>query len=260
VQELRGVCLCQRNNQQEVVVISSQNLDQARRTHMNTVTCVICQAVYAPSRLHEYLLLSPPIALESAFMSMCHFCFRCRRPACPQCWDDAHGVCGACSQEAHLPFRVPPTPLRGLLFPPARQPQKARDEHEAFPLVCIRFGRFHDVRAGDEQEVATPPDTLSHAPTHVERFDVEDIDTRPMRPDYVVEMDTQSPANPSRRSWWRRVEHIVTLLVLTAIVAIVAIVLLALFVPGANGVAMNTLHVDIRTEIAYLWQLITHLH
>ena len=240
-------------------MISPRNLDQAQRTHMNIVTCVICQAVYAPSRLHEYLLLSPPVALESAFMSMCHFCFRCRRPACPQCWDDAHGVCGDCSQEAHLPFRMAPTPLRGLLFPPVRQSPKARDEHEAFPLVCIHYGRFHDIRVGDKQEDVTPPDTISRTPTRVERFDVEDIDTRPMRPDYVVEMDTQPPPKPSRRSWWRRVEHIVTLLAFAALVAIVAIVLLALLVPGANGAAMSTLHVDIRTEIAYLWQLITHL-
>ncbi|HEY7416098.1 MAG TPA: hypothetical protein VH593_12970 [Ktedonobacteraceae bacterium] len=241
-------------------MISPQNLDPARRTHMNTVTCVICQAAYAPSRLHEYLLLAPPVALESAFMSMCHFCFRCRRPACPQCWDDVHGVCGACSQDANLPFRVAPTPLRGLLFPPAQQVQKIRDEHEAFPLICIHYGRFHDVRAEDEEEVATNPEPLSRESSQRERFDVEDIDTRPMPPDYVVEMDTQPPPARPRRSFGRRVEHILTLLVLAVVIAIVSMVLLALFVPGANGVVMNILHVDIRTEIAYLWQLIIHLH
>src|ERR1700680_2883002 len=60
-----------------------------------TVTCAICDAVYAPSPLQLPFLQYSQGALEATFMSMCHFCFRCRRAACPQCWDDVHGVCGS---------------------------------------------------------------------------------------------------------------------------------------------------------------------
>jgi hypothetical protein len=112
--------------------------DEIRRT----IQCVICQATYAPAPLHQYLLQHPPIALESAFMSICHFCFRCRRPACPDCWDDVHGVCGACSLEANLPFRTAPAPLSGAVFAPSRQEQAARGRPTSAPLVCVRPGRF----------------------------------------------------------------------------------------------------------------------
>ena len=69
-----------------------------------TISCSICQAVYAPARLHSYLLQAPPIALESAFLGMCHFCFRCRRPSCPNCWDAIRAVCGQCTAKLTFPF------------------------------------------------------------------------------------------------------------------------------------------------------------
>lgn len=283
---------------QEVAVISPQYSEPTRRTHMNTVTCVICQATYAPSQLHEYLLLAPPVALESAFMSMCHFCFRCRRPACPQCWDDVHGVCGACSQEAQLSFRVPSTPLHGLLFPPARQTRGKRDEHEAFPLVCVHYGRFQHVAREKEQKQNPPllspspqlasqeqsseqatahmrsvttqafvpavvpfPERISRMRTRPEHtFNLEEIDTRPV-PSDVEEIDTLPPQKTAtpRRSIWRRIEHVLTFLVVALVIIIMIMILLSLFFPGANAFLLGTLHVDIQTEVAYLLQLITHL-
>ncbi|BCL81015.1 hypothetical protein ccbrp13_34800 [Ktedonobacteria bacterium brp13] len=117
-----------------------------------TVECQICQAVYAPAEEYRYLAQAPQVALESAFMSMCHFCFRCRRPACPQCWDNVHGVCGKCSQEVNLPFRSQAAPLRGVLFPSARQAQLKRKQSEAIRLRCINPGRFQTIAPIDEAE------------------------------------------------------------------------------------------------------------
>ena len=110
----------------------------------NTITCSICKAVYAPAQVYEYLLQAPRVALESAFMSMCHFCFRCRRPACPGCWDYVHGVCGECALEAHLPFRSPGTPLHGVLFPPLRQTQLRPKRAPQTRLICIQPGKFQN--------------------------------------------------------------------------------------------------------------------
>ena len=106
-----------------------------------TIMCAICKAIYAPSRSHENLLQAPPIVLESAFMSMCHFCFRCRRPSCPNCWDSVHEVCGACVQEANLPFRMDPPPLHSVLVA-SHRPQLIPVRPSLAPLVCIHPGQL----------------------------------------------------------------------------------------------------------------------
>ncbi len=106
------------------------------------VMCGICQAVYVPAQTHAYLLRAPRGVVESAFMSMCHFCFRCRRPSCPACWDSVHGLCGACVLEVKLPFRAEVQPLPGLLFPPVRRAQEAVIRPVTESLVCVRPGRF----------------------------------------------------------------------------------------------------------------------
>ena len=106
------------------------------------VVCKICQAVYLPAQTHKQLAHAPSAVIESAFMSMCHFCFRCRRPACPECWDELHGVCGACAADAHLPFRADVSPLEGTVFPPIPPSQSARVRTLTPPLVCVRPGQF----------------------------------------------------------------------------------------------------------------------
>jgi hypothetical protein len=134
----------------------SQQPDPSDHRHRGlrapTIECQICQAVYAPAEEYRYLAQAPQVALESAFMSMCHFCFRCRRPACPQCWDHVHGVCGECSQEANLPFRSQAAPLRGVLFPSTRQEQLRRKQAENLRLLCINPGRFQTLAPIDEAE------------------------------------------------------------------------------------------------------------
>src|SRR5215472_10808605 len=127
----------------------------------STITCTICSAGYTASPHHEDLLQATSLALESAFMSICRFCFRCRRPACPMCWDAVHRICAACTQEAGLPFRTHVAPLEGTLFPPilpARQVQSVCNDQQATPFLCIRPGLFH---------IATsPPDSISTTETN----------------------------------------------------------------------------------------------
>ena len=110
------------------------------------VTCSICSAGYAPSLSRQELWQASPDVVDAAFMSICHFCFRCRRPACPDCWDFVHGVCGACVQDAHLPFRTEEAPLEGTVFSPVRRLKKrqtTQDEQASSLFVCVQPGRFH---------------------------------------------------------------------------------------------------------------------
>src|SRR5437588_10820092 len=119
------------------------------------ITCTICGAGYASASAHQSLLQAT--VLEAAFMSMCHFCFRCRRPACPECWDTVHGVCGACVQEAHLPFRVEARPLNGVIFPPVHAVHTTRENMASPPLLCKRPGRFRTAASHSPDPPKTPP-------------------------------------------------------------------------------------------------------
>lgn len=267
--------------------IQSASFDEAGRT----VTCVICEAVYMPSQAYEYLSLTSSVALESALMSMSHFCFRCRRPACPQCWDEIHGVCGACVQDAHLPFRRASAPLKGALFAAAPQTQ-GQSKHKRAPLVCVRHGRFQRPTTSSRKPATAavrkrrsaplpgpqavrkvpqattgrptrelpplPQDDIAEVDTHpVQREDIAEVDTNPAHSEDIIELDTRPTA---RRSIWRRVERTLTVCLSLLLSLLLAIILLALFFPAVNTLIASTLHIDIQAEIAYLLQLITHLH
>lgn len=109
-----------------------------------TITCSICDAMYAPSPQQAPFLQYAQGTLEATFMGMCHFCFRCRRAACPQCRDEVHGVCGSCVEEAGLSFRAAATPLDGLVFPPTSQASFMASQPQGYSLfVPIRNGRYY---------------------------------------------------------------------------------------------------------------------
>lgn len=177
-----------------------------------TVVCHICQAVYAPAEEYRYLSQAPHVALESAFMSMCHFCFRCRRPACPQCWDTIHGVCGECSLEANLPFRSQAAPLRGVLFPSTRQAQLRRKRAETIRLICINPGRFQKLAPIDEAETmpylkkartrdlfAEPEEpTSSHAPRPTSLIPSSRQSAQTPAPYTATEHPAIQPGNPAQ--------------------------------------------------------------
>ena len=115
---------------------NSSSPDQAGIVSTATVTCSICEAGYVPSLARPDLWQATPDVVEAAFMSICHFCFRCRRPACPECWDFVHRVCGACVQDAHLPFRTEAPPLQGIKFPPIRRERPIQEERVPSVFVC----------------------------------------------------------------------------------------------------------------------------
>jgi hypothetical protein len=52
------------------------------------------------------------VEFDGAFRELAIECFRCERTACPDCWDDDNGMCGACV-ETH---RLPRSPQRGQLM------------------------------------------------------------------------------------------------------------------------------------------------
>lgn len=126
---------------------------------LKIVSCSVCRAVYIPSWRQEREQASLAL-LESAFLSLCHFCFRCQRPACPQCWNPIHCACASCSEEAQLPFRSPVPSLEGLIFScPAENlpgPQAPRS------FTCLRNGSFYfpdpgpRAKASQEEESPSP--------------------------------------------------------------------------------------------------------
>lgn len=217
---------------------------RAKKGPTNTVACRICEAVYTPSQDHAYLLQAPPMVLESALMSMCHFCFRCRRPACPHCWDNVHGVCGECCQEADLPFRAQAAPLRGVLFATTRQAQLRRKHATPVRLICIRSGRFQSAASIDTaetfplQNAIIPPRASAARQIHAElahpekpqihpetekrlsvpprrriTIEIDDLETRPPRVEAPIDVDqieTQPPPRIRRASAQRELADIPT--------------------------------------------------
>ncbi len=224
-------------------------------TH-GTIACTICSAQYAPTQAHAYLLQAPHPALESAFMSMCHFCFRCRRPACPLCWDEVHGLCGSCVQDVNLPFRqeAEQLPLNSQILIPASprpQPQHA----SSFPLVCTQPGRF---QADASTVKYTHTSELIEAVSHVPALHPQQEEHKTPIQDVVLPREVQERKNVVGMA--RRIERIMTF-VLGLILFIVAVLIVAAsFSAQANGVIVHVLHVDIRMEIEYLLQLIQQLH
>jgi hypothetical protein len=107
--------------------MAGEQANQRQAAHLSdeqgNMLCVICQAAYTPVLQSQ----RPWMALEAAFLSMCHFCFRCRRPACPECWDESNGICADCVRE--MQFSAPSHLVESAT--PSAQ-----------PLICIRHGRF----------------------------------------------------------------------------------------------------------------------
>jgi len=165
-----------RTNTSQLPVYAKNEEPLALADTLKIVFCPICRAVYIPSWQQEREQTSLAM-LESTFLSICHFCFRCRRPACPQCWNPIHCVCTSCSEEAQLPFRSPVPPLEGLIFScPVEGPSI---QHGPRSFTCLRNGSFH-VPAGvpcaevsqSEQGVLPAPITPGELPALQDNADV----------------------------------------------------------------------------------------
>lgn len=300
---------------------------QQQQQGQNAVACMICHAVYAPHANQPQLTQAPKTVLESALMAMCHFCFRCRRPSCPFCWDAVHGICGACVLETGLPFRSNVPPLSGTWLPPMRQGQPATNNGTAYPLVCIQPGRLEGLAVQPIQPVQpvlanrvapgmnmmppqaqsipgalpgispmfpqnaqpmspvmmqpppiapmSPIPTIPRTPDTVQptKMDVSKRakPTKTMEEDHLapyyiyiddgedvvvdgIDADTSSTMHPIRRF-----ERAITLLLLVVIALLMIIVIAASFSSEVNSYIAQTIHIDIRAEITYLWQLLAQL-
>ena len=241
-------------------------------TFIGAVSCPVCDAVYAPAQSHEHLLHAPAIALESAFMSMCRFCFRCRRPSCPECWDSVNGLCGSCVQELALPFRLELAPFVGALpvKSSSRQTASLAIPHQLpsttsdAPLRCVYTGRFQQTA---QDVLADALITTDPVPVAQQNFPAQptsitasarqqsiqaDIEAQPAQPP-VPQLDSQQ-SSPSRVASIS--ERVFTTLFLTLLSVLVLLVISASLSTQANAVMAQFLHIDIRAFILSVWSLI----
>ena len=237
----------------------------ANEPEEGTIECCICQAVYTPSRSHAYLLQGPPIVLESALMSMCHFCFRCRRPSCPACWDEIHGVCGQCSLETGLPFRLEPAPLDGAQFTPTRSSIIPAQTSQS-SLVNVRPGRFQRTSSSlDIDNIPTRPDfTGTPSPVRVHRsrpLEIDEIETRPDTKKSSARLDVAAAKTRPDRTMRARRQRLrwPGLLVLVFVVLLILLLGAILIFPDVKTFLHLPLHSDIRTELAHFWHILQSL-
>lgn len=253
------------------VPVSPSSIRRALPETNDSITCVICDAVYAPAPLQKPFLHYAGNALEAAFMTTCHFCFRCRRPACPQCWDGVHGICGACVSEVDLPFRSPSPTLPGVLYPPVSQQQPAR-KAETGLLILVYPGRFFAITGPapvTDPVVAVRPPANDLPDLHVQEehtreasveakeagtFATEDMD------DEVAENSEKEDTAPRKQTRkMGRLEGTVTWLLFSLLFIIVAIIVLAGFLPRVNELVLRFVHIDIRAEIAYVVHIVQQM-
>ena len=224
-----------------------------------TIACTICSASYAP--LQAQAARAPKIALESALMSMCHFCFRCRRPSCPLCWDDVHGICGACDEEVGLPFRREGEPLpmnSSLLKPP---PQRSLSKPQQFPLVSVSPGRFHALVPAAQKALDTDPvDVFTVPPATPAKVAIpptpQQVERATPAQDETVAPTVSTAMSKQSISVARRIERSIMLTLSLVIFLAAMLILAAALSLSANTFIAHVLHVDIRKEIEYLLQLI----
>ena len=246
-----------------------------------TVTCAICDAVYAPSPQQLPFLQYTQGALEATFMGMCHFCFRCRRAACPQCWDDVHGVCGSCVQEAGLPFRARATPLDGLVFSPRLQ--QPLISHQQQQIAClfnpVCNGRFstkvqisiNQARPDLDTDPVVQPVIVQTSTPDNHMMDSEQNDT-PVAVAVAIPTKTplpeaskdapeqeKTPPIAKKAKQASRLELVFTWIVLVIVLVLVVVIALAEFIPAVNTLVAHVTHIDIHAEIAYLVHIVQQL-
>ena len=232
-----------------------------------TVTCPICEAEYAPSPTRQDLLAAPEEVVEAAFMSLCHYCFRCRRPACPECWDAVHKVCGACVQEAQLPFRSESAPLKGTMFPPpAPASQVGHREAEgnvgisgddiiAPLLMCVKPGRL----GGEIVQIVPLPSPPPPRP-RVPARGTPTMDER-VSPEGLPSMVRVPLAGTlgGAAVFFRGVERVLNVVLGAILLSVIILIVVAELSATANAQLIWLFHIDIRSEIGYILYVIRQL-
>ena len=240
------------------------------------VTCALCDAGFVPTPECEYAWKVDATELEAAFMRVCHFCFRCRRAACPECWDPVHRVCAQCVAEAGLTFRTEPSPLADLIFPPITSARQVRDE-STVPFVCMRHGRYQSAEtaasdpvtdhAQQRVAVALSTESMSKLPTDDNERAVQlsqpalpAVAAPAKKPVQVTEQAEHESICKPRQSAFKIVERTLTIIALAVLLAVIILVVLAEVSTRANNEIARLLHVDIRAEVAYLIALVKQIH
>lgn len=225
-----------------------------------TMICIICKAVYAPSQWNKNLWRAPSAALESAFISMCHFCYRCRRLSCPNCWDGVHRVCGACVQDANLSFRLEASPLSGAPSISSQIQSAQIQPIVQTPLVCIRPGRLPGTTPSIDL-LPTRPERVPKKNTRRQREASKAAKQRSLLPSSPP-LVTHQAVGKHRRSGRsnRQIRHLLILFFLLVFAIIFLIVVNKNVSSNVNIFIAKVLPADIRVRIAYLWRLIGHIY
>ena len=151
---------------------------------LKVVACPVCRAIYIPSGEQQTVAPTSADLLETAFLALCRSCFRCQRPACPQCWNPVHHTCAACSEEAHLPFRTPVPSLQGLAFLPPTSIHTKQENKISF--ICQRNGRFYMPEPAasrpQSQEVRPLPTSTASAPVTFDTLSAHQSDHKVLKP------------------------------------------------------------------------------
>lgn len=241
-----------------------------------TISCALCDARFALAPGCEDDGQSDATEIEAAFMGICHFCFRCRRAACPECWDPVHHVCAQCVTWAGLPFRAEPLPLANLIIPPLSSERQAQAETIA-PFVCVRHGRYQsaEIAASDpETDFARQlVDASLSQKTPSERASTEDeYDVQSSQPALLAiaapvkktiqmkKLAEDGQERKPRRSAFKIIERTLTIIALAVLLTMIVLIVLAEMSTRANSEIMRLLRVDIRSEVAYLIVLIKQIH
>ena len=234
-------------------------------TFIGAVSCPVCDAVYAPAQSHQHLLHAPMIAMESAFMSMCRFCFRCRRPSCPACWDAVNGLCGACVEELTLPFRQEITPFVGILpvKTSSRQtvslaiPRQATYISDDAPLRCVYTGRFQQTASDVLADALVTTDPVPAAQRNFPRQKSSTTTTHQHSTQDDIEAQTTQPPvsqqKSSPSSVASSVERIFTTLLLALLSILILLVVGASVFPQMNTTIAHILRIDIRAFVLAVW-------
>ncbi|GCE20038.1 hypothetical protein [Dictyobacter kobayashii] len=95
---------------------------------------------------------------------------------------------------------------------------------------------------------------------------IDEIDTRPPRARTTINLDTSTTQEQAAYNGRKgkhigsTLESLITVLLLIILLVIVAVIIVALFSNTANTAIDRFVHIDVRAELAYLWQLIKQLH
>jgi hypothetical protein len=239
------------------------------------VACAVCGATFTFSPTAQNLDLSAR-TLEAVFMSVCHYCFRCRRLACPECWDSLHGLCGACVREVRLPFRSAPAPLGGAeLFSVRKEAIPPPANPSSSALLCVRPGHFESVQNAESAQLPAASSSIEPSsnpanPSQPLMFPVRSHSASSQKAVYyipLVPLDAKNRAAEEEQAAVRPfvrfiniAEQLVTTIAFGTLLVCAVLIVLAALSAAANQQIIRLVHIDIRGEIAYLTYLVRQLH